>query len=66
MGTEELKSEQRKLEDAKLMKENLKDAQMPSVERSIVSHSLLPDYATPLGRQITNNVNYIELIFGVF
>lgn len=36
MSTEDLKSDTRKLEDAKLIKENLKDAQMPSVERSIV------------------------------
>ena len=36
MSADDLKSDTRKLEDAKLMKENLKDAQMPSVERSIV------------------------------
>ncbi|CAD6568746.1 MAG: RNA polymerase II elongation factor [Alectoria sarmentosa] len=35
MSNEELKSAERRAEDAKLIKENLKDSQMPQVERSI-------------------------------
>ncbi|KAM0804073.1 transcription elongation factor S-II [Usnea florida] len=35
MSNDELKSAERRAEDAKLIKENLKDSQMPQVERSI-------------------------------
>ena len=48
MSTEDLKSDTRKLEDAKLIKENLKDAQMPSVERSIVRWPLTGPSSTPV------------------
>lgn len=37
MTADELKSKERKVEDEKLMKENMKEAQMPQVERSISS-----------------------------
>ena len=48
MSTEDLKSDTRKLEDAKLIKENLKDAQMPSVERSIVRLPLTSPSSSPV------------------
>ena len=50
MSTEDLKSDTRKLEDAKLIKENLKDAQMPSVERSIVRSPLTSPSSSPVSK----------------
>ena len=50
MSTEDLKSDTRKLEDAKLIKENLKDAQMPSVERSIVRLPLTCPSSSPVSK----------------
>ena len=50
MSTEDLKSDTRKLEDAKLIKENLKDAQMPSVERSIVRLPLTSPSSSPVSK----------------
>jgi transcription elongation factor S-II len=48
MDNDELKSAERRKEDEQLMKENLKDAQMPTVERSISSSTLpLPEFLLP-------------------
>ncbi len=48
MDSDELKSAERRKEDEQLMKENLKDAQMPTVERSISSSTLpLPEFLLP-------------------
>ena len=59
MDNDELKSAERRKEDEQLMKENLKDAQMPTVDRSISSsrsHLQSTQLMFPLTQQVTQSV----------